>query len=141
MELDMSNNDLRDSGVKLLSAGLKSPHFQLKILRLAGCDLTVQCCEIMTSVLQSLNSRLIMSDDELTDSGVKLLSDGLKMDSNCQLEILRFLSFYLSFYLYVLEGQLVLQQAYKKVCIENVIISTQDNNRPKQLHTIGTSWS
>jgi len=82
-----------------------------------------------------------MSDDELTDSGVKLLSDGLKMDSNCQLEILRFLSFYLSFYLYVLEGQLVLQQAYKKVCIENVIISTQDNNRPKQLHTIGTSWS
>ncbi|XP_056100737.1 NACHT, LRR and PYD domains-containing protein 3-like [Rhinichthys klamathensis goyatoka] len=92
IELDMSNNYLRDSGVKLLSGGLKSQHCQLKILRLAGCELTVQSCEMMTSVLQSSNSHLIeldMSDNELKDSGVKLLSDGLKMDSNCQLEILR----------------------------------------------------
>uniref|UniRef100_A0A9J7XNQ9 NACHT domain-containing protein n=1 Tax=Cyprinus carpio carpio TaxID=630221 RepID=A0A9J7XNQ9_CYPCA len=91
IELDKSHNDLQDSGVKLLSERLKNPNCQLKILRLAGCTLTGQCCEFLVSVLQSSNSRLIeldMSVNYLQDSGVKLLSDGLK-SANCQLEILR----------------------------------------------------
>ncbi|KAL1276898.1 hypothetical protein QQF64_023571, partial [Cirrhinus molitorella] len=89
--LDLCNNELQDSGVKLLSAGLESPHCQLNILRLSGCRLTGQCCESLSSALQSTDSHLReldLSNNDLQDSGVELLSDGLK-GPNCQLEILR----------------------------------------------------
>uniref|UniRef100_A0A671P776 NACHT, LRR and PYD domains-containing protein 3-like n=1 Tax=Sinocyclocheilus anshuiensis TaxID=1608454 RepID=A0A671P776_9TELE len=90
-ELDLSNNDLQDSGVKLLSDGLKSPNSKLEILRLSLCNLTAQSCESLSSLLQSSYSilrKLDLSNNDLQDSGVKLLSDGLK-SPNCQLEILR----------------------------------------------------
>ncbi|XP_043088223.1 NACHT, LRR and PYD domains-containing protein 3-like isoform X2 [Puntigrus tetrazona] len=89
-ELDLSNNDLQDSGVKLLSDGLKSSHCQLNILRLTICNLTAQCCESLSSSLQLSNSlrELDLSNNDLQDSGVKLLSGGLK-SPHCQLNTLR----------------------------------------------------
>ncbi|XP_048010548.1 LOW QUALITY PROTEIN: NACHT, LRR and PYD domains-containing protein 12-like [Megalobrama amblycephala] len=80
-ELDLSNNDLMDSGVNLLSAGLKSSQCQLNILRMAGCRLTGQCCESLSLTLQLSNSSLKvldLSNNDLQDSGLKLLTDGLK---------------------------------------------------------------
>ncbi|KAK2879173.1 hypothetical protein Q8A67_019964 [Cirrhinus molitorella] len=68
-----------------------SSHCQLNILRLADCNLTAQCCESLSSYLQSSNSslrELDLSHNNLQDLGVKLLSDGLK-SSHCQLNILR----------------------------------------------------
>ncbi|KAL0146664.1 hypothetical protein M9458_058004 [Cirrhinus mrigala] len=88
-ELDLSNNGLQDSGVNLLSDGLKR-NCELEILRLPRCKLTARSCESLSSVLQSPNCvlrELDLSNNDLQDSAVKLLSDGLKR--NCQLEILR----------------------------------------------------
>uniref|UniRef100_A0A673G5A3 NACHT domain-containing protein n=1 Tax=Sinocyclocheilus rhinocerous TaxID=307959 RepID=A0A673G5A3_9TELE len=90
-ELDLSNNHLQHSGVELLSSGLKSPNCQLNKLRLASCNLSDQCCEIVASALQSSNSlrELDLSNNDLQDSRVEHLCAGLK-SPNCQLNILRF---------------------------------------------------
>ncbi|XP_040905173.1 neoverrucotoxin subunit alpha-like, partial [Toxotes jaculatrix] len=79
--LDLSNNDLKDSGVKLLSACLKSPHCTLDTLRLSGCLITEEGCASLASALSSNPSHLReldLSYNHPGDSGVKLLSAGLK---------------------------------------------------------------
>ncbi|XP_035856949.1 NACHT, LRR and PYD domains-containing protein 3-like isoform X1 [Sander lucioperca] len=90
-ELDLSNNDLQDSGVKHLSSGLESPHCRLETLRLSGCTLSERRCEALPSVLSSQSSslrELDLSNNVLQDSGVKLLSPALK-SPHCRLETLR----------------------------------------------------
>uniref|UniRef100_A0A8B9HML7 NACHT domain-containing protein n=1 Tax=Astyanax mexicanus TaxID=7994 RepID=A0A8B9HML7_ASTMX len=90
-ELDLSNNDLQDSGVELLSAGLKSSHCKLETLRLARCNLGQKTCENLGSVLKLESfclKELDLSNNDLQDSGVELLSSGLK-SSHCKLVTLR----------------------------------------------------
>uniref|UniRef100_W5KXE1 NACHT domain-containing protein n=1 Tax=Astyanax mexicanus TaxID=7994 RepID=W5KXE1_ASTMX len=90
-ELDLSNNYLQDSGVELLSAGLKSSHCKLETLRLARCNLGQKTCENLGSVLKLESSclkELDLSNNDLQDSGVELLSAGLK-SSHCKLKTLR----------------------------------------------------
>ncbi|KAF4115056.1 hypothetical protein G5714_002545 [Onychostoma macrolepis] len=86
-ELNMNNNNLQDSGVKLLCTGLKS---KLEILSFSKCEITEESCSDFASVLSSDSSSLKyldLSSNNLQDSGVKLLSDGLK--ENRKLEKMR----------------------------------------------------
>ncbi|CAK6981628.1 NACHT%2C LRR and PYD domains-containing protein 14-like [Scomber scombrus] len=90
-ELDLSRNQLQDSGVKLLSDGLKSPNCKLQKLRLCCCYLSERSCEALSSVLSSQSSSLRdldLSNNDLKDSGVKQLSAGLK-SPHCTLKTLR----------------------------------------------------
>nr|XP_023662850.1 NACHT, LRR and PYD domains-containing protein 12-like [Paramormyrops kingsleyae] len=87
-ELDLSDNDLQDSGVKLLSAGLGDYHCKLGILRLSGCRVTEEGCSSLGSAVRSNPSylrELDLSYNHPGDSGVKLLSAVLE-DPSCKLE-------------------------------------------------------
>ncbi|XP_034717588.1 NACHT, LRR and PYD domains-containing protein 12-like isoform X2 [Etheostoma cragini] len=91
-ELDLSfNRYMKDSGVKRLQAGLKSPHCVLEILRLAHCGLSDVSFAYLVSALKSNPSHLRELDltgNALSDSGVKQLSQFLESPP-CRLETLR----------------------------------------------------
>ncbi|XP_036406879.1 NACHT, LRR and PYD domains-containing protein 12-like [Megalops cyprinoides] len=79
--LDLGVNALKDTGVALLCAGLKSPNCKVQKLILKGCGLTSKSCESVASAIHSAPlelSELNLQGNEMTDVAVESLISALK---------------------------------------------------------------
>ncbi|MBN3289087.1 NLRP3 protein, partial [Polypterus senegalus] len=97
-ELDLSGNDLGDSGVSELCKDLRDPNCKLKKVSLESCHLTSGCCSALSSALSaphSLLTELYVKDNELKDSGAIELCEGLR-SKHCKLEKLSLASCHLT---------------------------------------------
>ncbi|XP_043114630.1 NACHT, LRR and PYD domains-containing protein 3-like isoform X2 [Puntigrus tetrazona] len=87
-ELDLSENKLKNLGIKHLSDGLKESHCELQKLNLYHCGITEEGCAALASALRSNPSHLRelnFTENMIGDLGLKLLSDVLK-EPLCKLE-------------------------------------------------------
>ncbi|XP_072893335.1 NACHT, LRR and PYD domains-containing protein 3-like [Hemitrygon akajei] len=90
MWLDLSDNKLGDSGVKLVSAALRNPECKIQTLGLEGVGLTDSGAEDLVSALSTNPSltELDLSGNKLGHSGVKLVSAALR-NPECKIQKLR----------------------------------------------------
>ncbi|XP_072133524.1 NACHT, LRR and PYD domains-containing protein 3-like [Mobula birostris] len=86
-ELSLGQNKLGDSGVKLVSAALRNPECKIQKLGLENVGLTDSGAEDLASALSTNTSltELDLSDNELGDSGVKLVSAALR-NPECKIQ-------------------------------------------------------
>lgn len=86
-ELDLTENDLTDSGVEHLCVFLRQPGYRLEHLRLDHCGLSESSCLSLASALKSSNlKKLDLSVNEIKDCGVRHLCDLLRSPDDCRLE-------------------------------------------------------
>ncbi|XP_059817476.1 NACHT, LRR and PYD domains-containing protein 3-like [Hypanus sabinus] len=85
--LSLGGNELRDSGVKLVSAALRNPMCKIQKLGLINVGLTDSGAEDLVSALSTKSSLtgLDLSDNKLGDSGMKLVSVALR-NRECKIQ-------------------------------------------------------
>uniref|UniRef100_A0A3B1IR88 NACHT domain-containing protein n=1 Tax=Astyanax mexicanus TaxID=7994 RepID=A0A3B1IR88_ASTMX len=87
-ELDLSNNNLKNSGVKKLCEALKNPLCKLETLRLKNCTIKEKGCADLSSALclNPVHIRFLdLRKNKLGDSGMKQLCELLK-NQECTLQ-------------------------------------------------------
>uniref|UniRef100_A0A9J8C2W9 NACHT domain-containing protein n=1 Tax=Cyprinus carpio carpio TaxID=630221 RepID=A0A9J8C2W9_CYPCA len=90
-ELNLSNNNLQECRMRVLSAGLGSSTCLLETLKLSNCCIRDEGCDALVTALRSNPSHLRelnLNTNTLGDSGAKLLS-ALLEDPQCKLEKLQ----------------------------------------------------
>ncbi|XP_072894240.1 NACHT, LRR and PYD domains-containing protein 3-like isoform X2 [Hemitrygon akajei] len=86
-ELDLSDNKLGDSGVKLVSAALRNPECKIQKLLLGDVGLTDSGAKDLAFALSTNPSLtgLNLNENKLGDSGVKLVSEALR-NPECKIQ-------------------------------------------------------
>ncbi|XP_051886247.1 NACHT, LRR and PYD domains-containing protein 3-like isoform X2 [Pristis pectinata] len=86
-KLGLANNNLGDSGVKLVTAALRNPGCKIQILGLWAVGLTDSSANDLTSSLSTNRSlmELDLGGNDLGDSGVKLMSEALR-NPDCKIQ-------------------------------------------------------
>ncbi|XP_059817419.1 NACHT, LRR and PYD domains-containing protein 3-like [Hypanus sabinus] len=87
LDVRLRENDVGDSGVKLVSAVLRNPECKINKLELRGVGLTYSGAEDLASALSTnpLLTELYLGGNKLGDSGVKLVSAALR-NPECKIQ-------------------------------------------------------
>uniref|UniRef100_A0A452IPC5 NACHT domain-containing protein n=1 Tax=Gopherus agassizii TaxID=38772 RepID=A0A452IPC5_9SAUR len=90
-DLDLTANEVRNTGVQLLCEGLKHQNCKLQRLSLGSCNISDDDCTDLAAALrtsQSLTELDLSFNHYLRDSGVQLLCEGL-IQPTCKLQSLK----------------------------------------------------